>query len=116
MRVIVVDDLRFFSNLDAVYHRTLDDALAWWATYRQAPEPIELWLDHDLGGAIGDEDVRPLVRAIEEHLATVGALPIKVRLVTDNPVGRRWIRQALERYVPVVDSAPPFVEVNLEEG
>lgn len=105
--VVVVDDLRVFPGLpDVTYLRTLEAALDWWVDYREAPERCELWLDHDLGGYYGDEDVRPLVMAIEEHLMTFGPLPISVRILTDNPVGRKWVHQALGGLLPVVDGAP----------
>lgn len=104
-RIVVVDDLRYFPELEATYLRSLSEALAWWETYRVAPEPVELWLDHDLGGF---DTIRPLVVAIEEHLMTVGGLPLSVRIVTDNPVGRRWMRQALGTLVHVSEDTPPW--------
>jgi hypothetical protein len=98
--VVVVDDLRVFPGLDATYLRSLDEARAWWTTYQAAPYPVELWLDHDLGGYEGEDTVRPLVASIEERLMA-GPLPLSVRIVTDNPAGHRWLRGAFEGRVPV---------------
>lgn len=114
MNIFIVDDLRLFAGVNATYLRTLNDARRWLALYLASPYPVELWLDHDLGG---DDDVRPFVRDIEQHLHTVGPLPITVRIITDNAVGRRWIRQALEGFVPITDDVVvPWRVVREEEA
>lgn len=108
--VVVVDDIRYFPSLveEVRYLRSLQDAFDWWQKYLDAPYPVELWLDHDLG----DSTVRPFVLAVEEEFfrteETGYRLPIElVRIISDNPVGRTWIRQALNRWVPVVDGGTP---------
>ena len=63
----------------------------------------ELWLDHDLGCA--GADVREIIKAIEENV--VGRndhfpSDMKIRILSDNPAGRQYIRQALERYFEVL--------------
>ena len=102
--IVVVDDMRYFPDLDCTYLRTLDEAMEWLNGYMFMPIPVELWLDHDLGG---DEDVRPLVIKLEEFLARHPQVPMEVRIVSDNPAGRKYIRQALEDYVPVIDEPAP---------
>lgn len=107
---IVVDDLRLFDGLEATYFHTLEAALEWWRRYRTEPAPIELWLDHDLGGVSDGASVtvRPLVSEITDYLETVGPLPMEVRVITDNPVGREWMLSALRSRVPIVEGCPPW--------
>src|SRR5574342_871108 len=99
--IIVVDDLREFPDLRVTYIRTLYGALSWWGGYVSARRqmPVHLWLDHDLGG---DDTIRPLVHWMEregsERRDQRQGLPIVVRVITDNPVGRRWMVQALDPY------------------
>jgi hypothetical protein len=107
---VVIDDLRLFDGVEATYFRTLEAALEWWRRYRMEPEPVELWLDPDLGGLPDATSltVRPLVSAIADYVETVGPLPLKVRIITDNPVGRQWMLDALGGRVPIVEGCPPW--------
>lgn len=110
MKIIVVDDLRYFPSLedrDVTYIRDLDTAIKWWESYVDAPFPVEMWLDHDLG----PDTVRPLVNIMEcdlhdEYLYGY-IFNLRVRIISDNPVGREWIRNSLERWVDIIDEPPP---------
>lgn len=100
-RVLVVDDLRTFDDLpDAAYARTSGQALALLAWHVLTPVRLdELWLDHDLGG---DDDVRAVVRWLEERYHDGAGVPIgRVVAHTSNPVGGDEIVRALGRWVPV---------------
>jgi hypothetical protein len=95
--VLVIDDLRVF-EFDAVYARTSDDAiailcgtLAW----------DEVWWDHDLGDAGGNDDVRPVLSFLEERLASDADARAAIGLhviVTSNPAGERYLAAAFERW------------------
>jgi hypothetical protein len=63
----------------------------------------EIWLDHDLGDG---ETIRPFVNALEllgcEFLSQKDVFPT-IRIISSNPVGRAYIRAALEKYYEVLD-------------
>jgi len=97
--VVVVDDLGVF-GFNAMYLRTLGAALDWLESWSSRPTPVEeLWLDHDLGG---EDTVRPFVIRLEELTVVGGPLPIRtIKICSSNPVGVRYIQQALSRHYRV---------------
>jgi hypothetical protein len=83
---VVVDDIRTHPG-GGVHLRSSAEARAW---LDEHPGLIdELWLDHDLGG---DDDVRGLVRYLEERCYLGTPLLIsRIYVHTDNPAGAKWI-------------------------
>jgi hypothetical protein len=106
-KVLMVDDLRTFSVEEetafgsVAYARTSEAAL-----HAVALDWDDIHLDHDLGG---DDTVRPVVLELERigyERAICGKgldhrLPA-IHIVSSNPVGRQYIRQALKRYYDIV--------------
>lgn len=100
--ILVIDDLRTF-DFDATYARTVSEGMA---LVSHPKGWDEVWLDHDLGGK---DTIRPVVvmletRAYFGYPANIGLIVI----CTDNPVGRKWMLQALEKYYPCSISTAPF--------
>lgn len=99
MNILVVDDERTLTKLDAdhdvTYARNVIVAIL---CLCNGPFD-EIWLDHDLGG---NETIRPFVDMLEEVAVTTGVLHCN-RIVAHsmNPVGRRYIRLALGDLYPV---------------
>ena len=68
----------------------------------------EVWFDHDLGKK---GDIRKLVIEIEKQAFEGKPFQIgKCFIHTKNPVGRKWLEQALSKYYPVQ------VVVNVSKG
>ena len=95
--IVAIDDQRECKGADVII-RDGSNALEVLFSIAFNIPIAELWLDHDLGEGL---DIREVVKAIEEnvngrndHFPTY----MKVRILSDNPVGRQYIRQALERY------------------
>lgn len=94
--ILVVDDERTL-NLDATHVRTKREAKKFILSH---PEPIELWLDHDLGD---DGDVMELVNWLEEKIVIDGLDNIHSVIVHSmNPTAYNKILLALGRYVDVM--------------
>jgi hypothetical protein len=97
-RVLVIDDVRSFS-FPAVYARTVREA----EPLLFAHEWDEVWLDHDLGLLSAAPTVMPLVNKMERLAYEGTVLPITTVFVhTANPVGRRNIIAALDRWYTLV--------------
>lgn len=114
--ILVIDDLRTL-RLDGnplVHVRDSVRALERLQLAARRGEVIEqLWLDHDLGG---DDDIRPVVRWLEEQAALeTGELP-EIRAVflhSSNPVGVAWMKAALRPWFRVqVVSARQYLDRN----
>lgn len=67
----------------------------------------EIWLDHDLGG---DDTIRPVVQWMEEyaHWNPCADMRPSIRIISHNPVGRAYIRAALEKYYTIEEDNPPI--------
>lgn len=104
MVTVVIDDERTFdTNIDVIYLRSSDEALAWLAKWwlRNVSRPMgveedfiqELWFDHDLG----DGDDASVVAKFLYELKNRGDLPmIKTIMVhSQNPVGARNLADLL---------------------
>ena len=95
--MLVIDDLRIF-EFDAVYARTSDEAIRvltgqciW----------DEVWWDHDLGGASGSDDVRPVLAFLEERWAWDEDARDEIGLhviVTSNPPAASYLAAAFQRW------------------
>jgi len=95
-RVILVDDLRSFTDgRNAEVARTSASGLALLHTHRDK-RIDELWLDHDLGG---NDTIWPVVEVLEHaafegHPLDIGAVYIH----SANPSGAAKMAQALRRW------------------
>lgn len=100
MKRLVIDDERTFSDTkvpDAVYARSSTEALR---LLQGNTRYDEIWLDHDLGG---EDTIRPVVHALQE-MAHFNMQPTDLVVIhTMNPVGRAYIRSALQRSYVLLD-------------
>lgn len=105
--IVAIDDQRPCLGADVVIRTYASSLMCLKALAKdELAEPItELWLDHDLGDGV---DIRPLVNEIEQSMQcgdwAFESLPagMKIRILSDNPAGRVYIRQALEKYFEVL--------------
>ena len=93
-RLLLIDDLR--SPLEET--NDLYDEVVIARTSAEAIEVLKspggmawtnIMFDHDLGG---DDDIRPVVRHIEEQARAGNPLRVTVTLAhSDNPIGKKWV-------------------------
>jgi len=103
--LLVVDDMRIFPNLDAVYARTSREGLVALSLIEAVGGSLDLLLlDHDLG-LLPDgtpDSIKPVVLWLEERAVEGRRLPIKkIIVISSNPVGAQMIEQALSRHYNV---------------
>jgi hypothetical protein len=96
--ILAIDDLRVCEGADIVVRslpkQEVQSLLRLWG-YKIK----ELWLDHDLGEG---RDIRPTVKFIEEYHEYYFTPDMKIKILSDNPAGRKYIQQALEKYFEVI--------------
>lgn len=107
--VVIVDDERTFAHHDdAIYLRTADEALAWFARWHAynytAPLGGEIWIDrvyfdHDLGP--GDD-----AAVVAKFLAAVGGPVERICVHSQNPAGADNIVRILDGIFPKVSRIP----------
>jgi hypothetical protein len=91
-RTLLIDDVR---DLPAqLIARTYDDGIR--ALELMGPWDV-LLLDHDLSDADPTKTGSRLMNWLEEHPQF---LPNQIRLVTSNPVGRKYMEAVIERLYP----------------
>jgi len=104
MVTVVIDDERTFdTDIDVIYLRSSDEALAWLAKWwlRNISRPMgaeeeglqELWFDHDLGEG---DDASVIAKFLME-LNLRGELPMikSIKVHSQNPVGARNLADLL---------------------
>lgn len=101
MRILVVDDERVFTKLNADHEVTYATSVTEAMFCLNGAPFDEIWLDHDLGGS---STIRPFVDMMEE-LAETKDMFLCDRVVAHsmNPEGRKYIRLALGDIYPVRD-------------
>lgn len=112
LRVLVIDDLRSFWESRAyeyVYARTYEEGLQQVVRWLDGVEHYdEVWLDHDLGedpdplnGGV-TQTIRPIVLYIvEESIVFNNRRNTRIKVLTQNPVGRKWIFEQLDHLYPL---------------
>ena len=103
--IVAIDDQRPCLEADVVIRKALRAEEILFSIAFNTPID-ELWLDHDLGIEYTlPQDTRAVIKAIEEDVnGANNHFPgyMKIRILSDNPVGRVYIRKALERYFEVL--------------
>lgn len=99
VRRLIIDDERNFPKLDGdiTYIRSSTEAVDHlWSNSSYD----EIWLDHDLGD---DDTIRPVVLALQEMAWKSYPPTNHIVIHTMNPVGREYIRSALQRFYNITD-------------